>query len=428
MKHRITKNWGLKLVSFLFAVMLWIIVTNINDPSSPLKVNNIPVIIKNENLITDRGQVFEVLDGTDMIDSGTIWAPRSIIDTLQASNVVAEADMNDLTSLNTISIKLYTNKYNDKLDSIKGSIESVKLNIEDKQARSFPIRPNVTGDIQEGYMVGNVSTEQNLIRVSGPQSVVSQIAKAQAEVDVSGFTSNIGTDSDIRLYNEEGVEIRSESIEKNITKVRVNVEILEKKTVPITYKVSGVPADGYKATGEITSSRNSIMIAGKSKLMRETNSIEIPEGVLDVSGARETVQTTIDINDYLPEGAILAEEDFNGQITIAAGVEQVQRLNVSIPVDSINIDGVPLGFHATITEPEENYGIVLIGLSSELEQIDMTALEAYVDMAAWMAAEERTEVEDGYYRMPLAVRLPEDSTVTLEENWINVHVTEQDAT
>ena len=336
--------------------------------------------------------------------------------------------MNDLTSLNTISIKLYTNKYNDKLDSIKGSIESVKLNIEDKQARSFPIRPNVTGDIQEGYMVGNVSTEQNLIRVSGPQSVVSQIAKAQAEVDVSGFTSNIGTDSDIRLYNEEGVEIRSESIEKNITKVRVNVEILEKKTVPITYKVSGVPADGYKATGEITSSRNSIMIAGKSKLMRETNSIEIPEGVLDVSGARETVQTTIDINDYLPEGAILAEEDFNGQITIAAGVEQVQRLNVSIPVDSINIDGVPLGFHATITEPEENYGIVLIGLSSELEQIDMTALEAYVDMAACVAAEERTEVEDGYYRMPLAVRLPEDSTVTLEENWINVHVTEQDAT
>ncbi|MDE6881532.1 MAG: hypothetical protein K2P48_00280 [Lachnospiraceae bacterium] len=428
MKHRITKNWGLKLVSFLFAVMLWIIVTNINDPSSPLKVNNIPVIIKNENLITDRGQVFEVLDGTDMIDSVTIWAPRSIIDTLQASNVVAEADMNDLTSLNTISIKLYTNKYNDKLDSIKGSIESVKLNIEDKQARSFPIRPNVTGDIQEGYMVGNVSTEQNLIRVSGPQSVVSQIAKAQAEVDVSGFTSNIGTDSDIRLYNEEGVEIRSESIEKNITKVRVNVEILEKKTVPIVYKVSGVPADGFKANGEITSSRNSIMIAGKSKLMRETNSIEIPEEVLDVSGARETVQTTIDINNYLPEGAILAEEDFNGQITIAAGVEPVQRQNISVPVESVNITGVPIGFHAAITEPEENYDIVLIGLSSELEQIDTAAIEAYVDMAAWMAAEERTEVEDGYYRMPLSVRLPEDSTVTLEENWINVHVTEQDGT
>ena len=203
MKHRITKNWGLKLVSFLFAVMLWIIVTNINDPISPLKVNNIPVTIKNGDLITEKGQIYEVLEDTDMIDSVIIRAPRSIIDTLGASNVIAEADMRDLTSLNTISIKLYTNKYNDKLESIKGNIDSVKLNIEDKQTRSFPIRPNVTGEIQEGYMVGAVNTEQNLIRLSGPESVISQISRAQAEVDVSGFTNNIGTDSDIRLYNEE---------------------------------------------------------------------------------------------------------------------------------------------------------------------------------------------------------------------------------
>ena len=187
MKHRITKNWGLKLVSFLFAVMLWIIVTNINDPISPLKVNNIPVTIKNGDLITEKGQIYEVLEDTDMIDSVIIRAPRSIIDTLGASNVIAEADMRDLTSLNTISIKLYTNKYNDKLESIKGNIDSVKLNIENKQTRSFPIRPNVTGEIQEGYMVGAVNTEQNLIRLSGPESVISQISRAQAEVDVSGF-------------------------------------------------------------------------------------------------------------------------------------------------------------------------------------------------------------------------------------------------
>lgn len=424
MKHRITKNWGLKLVSFLFAVMLWIIVTNINDPISPLEVNNIPVTIKNENLITDKGQIYEVLDGTNVIDSVIIRAPRSIIDTLSASNVIAEADMNDLTSLNTISIKMYTNKYNDKVESIKGNIESVKLNIEDKQAKSLPIRPSVTGEIQEGYMVGNVSTEQNLIRVSGPKSVISQIARAQAEVDVSGFTNNIGTDSDIRLYNEEGVEIRSQSIEKNITKVRVNVEILEKKTVPIVYTVSGVPADGYKITGEITSSRNTVMIAGKSELMRETASVEIPEGVLDVSGMRETMQTTVDLNNYLPKGAILAEEDFDGQITIEVRVEQVQRRNLSVPVERINILGVPTGLYASITEPEENYSIVLVGLNSELEQINAAEVEAYVDVAAWMAAEELTELESGYYRMPLAVGLPEGSTVVLEETWINVHITE----
>lgn len=424
MKYRITKNWGLKLVSFLFAVMLWIVVTNINDPISPLEVNNIPVVIKNDDLITGKGQVYEVLDGTNMIDSVIIRAPRSIIDKLGESNVVAEADVNDLTSLNTISIKLSTNKYNDKLESIKGNIESVRLNIEEKQTRSFPIRPNVTGNIQEGYLLGSVTTEQNLIRVSGPKSVVSQIAKAQAEVDVSGFTSNIGTDSDIRLYNEEGVEIRSQSIEKNISKVRVNVEILEKKTVPILYKVSGTPAEGYKATGEITSSRDTVTIAGKSELMRDTASIEIPEGVLDVNGARETLVAAVDLHDYLPKGAILAEEDFDGQISVSVQIEQVQRRNVAVAVEDISITGVPAGYHATVSEPEERYGVVLLGLNSELEQIDVNALEVYVDVAAWMAAGEITEPEAGYYRMPLLVRLPEDSTVTLEETWVNIHITE----
>lgn len=424
MKHKITKNWGLKLVSFLFAVMLWIIVTNINDPISPLKVYDIPVIIKNTELITDKGQIYEVLDGTDKIDQVTIQAPRSVIDTLDKTNVVAVADMNDLTSLNTISIKLSTNKYNDKLESIKGNIDSVRLNIEEKQTRSVPIRPNVTGEVREGYVVGNVSTEQNLIRVSGPKSVISQIARAQAEVDISGFTSNIGTDSDIRLYDEDGAEIRSQSIEKNISKVRINVEILELKTVPIVYTVSGVPSDGFRTTGNVTGSRNSVQIAGKSETLRNIASIEVPEGVIDVSGARETVETVVDLNDYLPEGVALAEEDFTGNVSVAVQIEQERRETVSVPVDEIQITGLPAGYQATVSEPDERYSIVLVGLASELSEIDTNTITAFVDASAWYEGQGGAELESGYYRMPLSVRLPEDSAVVWEETWVNVHITE----
>ncbi len=426
MKHRITKNWGLKLVSFLFAAVLWFIITNINDPISPLEVSGIPVTIKNAELITDKGQIYEVLDGTDKIDKVVIRAPRSIIDTLSSSNVIAEADMNDLTSLNTISIKLSTNKYNDKVESITGSIDSVKLNIENKQTRSFPIRPSVTGEIKEGYMIGNISTEQNLIRVSGPESVVSQIAKAQAEVEVSGFTSNIGTDSDIRLYNEEGVEIRSRSIEKNITKVRINVEILEQKTVPVVYTAGGVPADGYRITGEITGSRNSVLIAGKSDILQDIASIVVPEGVIDVGGARETVETMVDLNQYLPEGIILAEEDFDGKVSVAVQVEQERRQTVSVAVEDIAVTGVPEGYTATVTEPDERYSYVLVGLASELGEINVNELDVYVDVAAWLADQESTEPENGYYRMLLSVRLPENSQVTWEDTWVNIHLTQED--
>lgn len=424
MKNRITKNWGLKLVSFLSAVMLWIIVTNINDPVMPMRATDVPVTIRNKELITERGQICEVLDGTDVISQVVIYAPRSIIDSLDESNIVAIADVNDLTSLDTVPIKLSTNKYNDKLERIKGSIDSVKLNIEDKQTRSFPIKANVAGDIREGYILGDVTTEQNLIRISGPQSVVSKIAKAQAEVDVSGFTSNIGTDTDIKLYDENGKEIRSSSLEKSITRVRVNVEILETKTVPIRYQASGVPADGYRLTGETQCTRNNVVVAGKSGAVQNYNAIEIPEGIIDVTGATEDVTTLVDLKKYMPDGIVIAEEKFTGMVNVTVYVGQEIRRDLTVRTEDIRVIGVPEGFEAEITDQEEDYTVTLVGLASELEEININTLNVSVDMAQWLAQEEMTEPETGYYRIPVSVNLPEDSAVVWQETQVQVHITQ----
>ena len=424
MKNRLTKNWGLKLGSFLFAVALWIIVTNINDPVVPYKVSDVPVTIRNANLITDKGQIYEVLDGTDVIDVVTITAPRSIIDSLDKSNVVAVADMNDLTSLNTISIKLSTNKYNDKLEGIKGSIDSVKLNIEDKQTKSLPLKTNTVGEVREGYVIGDVITDQNLVRISGPKSVISQISKALVEVDISGFTSNIGTDADIHLFDENDNEVKSGSIEKSISKVRVNVEILEVKTVPVRYSATGTPADGYRMTGEIESTRNYVNIAGKSKTVENIDAIEIPETAIDVTSAKENVTAMIDLKDYLPSGVSLADEDFSGKVNVTVFVEQETERTVSIDVQNISITGVPEGYEATITEPEETCDITLVGLASELNDIVVEEMTAAVDITAWFEEEEIEEPARGNYWIPITVSIGEEPVSLQKEVQVHVHITE----
>lgn len=43
MKKGLMNNWGLKILSFLLAVMLWLIVVNIDDPVTTQTFNNIPV-------------------------------------------------------------------------------------------------------------------------------------------------------------------------------------------------------------------------------------------------------------------------------------------------------------------------------------------------------------------------------------------------
>lgn len=426
MKNKLTKNWGLKLGSFIVAVAIWVIVTNINDPIVTLRVNDVPVTFRNANLITDSGQIYEVLDGTDVIDTVTISAARTIIDSLDKSNVVAIADMNELTSLDTIAIRLSTNKYNDKLESIKGNIESVRLNIEEKKTKSLPIRANAVGEVREGYMVGDISTDQNLIKISGPESVISQITKAAVEIDVSGFTSNIGTDSTIRFYNEDGKEVVSNSIEKNITKVRVSVDILEMKTVPVNYVVTGVPGEGYLLNGHIESTKDSVVIAGKSALVNNISAIEVPEGVIDVTDTHDSVTVSVDLRKYLPDGIVLAESDFNGKAAVTVYVEQAKQREFTVPVEDIRIENIPEGYEAEITEPEDACSIVLTGLNEELQAVGTESVTASIDLAAWMAEQGMEEISAGSYQIALNIPMPNEN-VLLERNvLVRVHIMEKE--
>ncbi len=401
MKNKLTRNWGLKIASFLSAAVLWLVVTNINDPIMTYRVTDVPVTIKNANLITERGQVYEVLDGTDMIDVVTVSAPRSIIDSLDRSNIVAVADINDLTSVDTVAIKLSTNKYNDKLDSIRGNIDSVRLSIEEKLSRSLPVKSVTTGEVREGFMVGSVSTDQNLIRISGPKSIIARVSKAQAEVDISGFSNNINTDCEVRLYDEEGNEITAANIEKSISKVRVSAEILERKTLPISCEVTGTPGDGFQFTGEVTFSKGTVTVAGRSKLLENVEAITIPAGVLDVTDAVEDVTTLADVNQYLPDGVVLAEDNFVGRIEVTAKIEAERDRAVRIPVGQIRFDGLPEGYRAVITEPANECSITFRGLLAVLNEVTAEEVNAVVDVEAWMADEDMEELAEGSYWMPV---------------------------
>lgn len=419
MKNKWSQNWGLKLGSFLFAAALWLIVTNINDPVTTLLIHNVPVELQNTQLITDSGQIYEYLDDTDVIDVVTIRAKGSIINSLGESNVIAVADVNELTSLNTIPIRLSTNKYNDNLESITGNIESVKLNIEDRISKTLPIRTNTVGTVKDGYIIGESTLEQNLIEISGPESVISEVKRAAATVNVSGFTNNIGTDSEIRLYDEDDKMITAGNITKSISKVRVTVEILEMKTVPIQWNVMGTPARGYLATGEITATRSNVVIAGRSKVIANIESIDIPESVLDITDAEESLEKLIDLNEYLPDGIILAEEDFQGRVQVNVAIEPVAEKTVTMFVSRIQIANIPEGFEAEIAEDDNTYQLTLTGLAQYLDALETSAIQATADIAAFMESEEMEVMEEGEYLIPLTYQLDENVSV---KTAVQVHV------
>lgn len=98
MKNKLTRNIGLKIASVFFAIILWMVVTSVNNPINTKTYDNIPVKLLNTELITESGQIYEVLEDTDVIGRVTIRAPRTVLSEIKEENVIATADVAELSS------------------------------------------------------------------------------------------------------------------------------------------------------------------------------------------------------------------------------------------------------------------------------------------------------------------------------------------
>ena len=92
MKKKLTNNVGLKILSILFAFLLWLVVVSVDDPVTTKPFSSIPVELINTQAVTGQGSVYEVLDNSDMA-SIHVTAKRSVLDSLSRDNFKATADM-----------------------------------------------------------------------------------------------------------------------------------------------------------------------------------------------------------------------------------------------------------------------------------------------------------------------------------------------
>ncbi len=416
-RPKIFENIGLKLFALAFAIVLWLLVTNINDPVSRMTISNVQVRLLNTDLITKQGDVYSVLDDSDVVPVVTVTAKRSIIDALDKDDIVATADVNDLSSLDTVEIRFSSYKFNNEIDSIEGSTENVKLSIEKKLTSTFTLKTATAGKLASGYELGSVTPEQNQVRVSGPQSVVSSISEATATVDISGATGSISTYSDIRLLDSSGNPVDTQTLTMNINSVKVNVVVLPVKTIPVQVTTSGSPADGYLATGKITADPETVSIAGKSSVLQTIESLQIPGSAVDISGADSDVTRTLDVSGFLPEGVTFEDSSFDGKVQVTVGIEPAQDADVDVKISSVSLNNVPQGYEAkilavndgskTVSASEDGaFTLRFRGLAANIDGIRLDTLQPGVDTGA-LTADKQEENLTGNYTAAVAVTLPD---------------------
>lgn len=408
-KQKLTENIKLKITSLVAAIFLWLVVVNFTDPMDNKKYTNVPVTIINQEVITGNGKTFEVVDNSAIVSTITIRAPRSVIRELGTSedSISVTADMNMLLKDGiSVPLNITTTKYSDKIESTRSSSEYLKVNIENKQTIQLPLEATTSGDIESGYIIGNVIPAQNQVRVSGPESVINRIKNAKVDVQVTGFKSDISTQADIMLFDSNGDGIPTGNLELNVSSVKVDVEILATKKVPIVYSTVGTPADGYGVTGEISCNPETVVIAGHAGIIDDITGITIPSEKLNITGQTTDLLCTVNVKEYLPDGIRLADPTYNGKASVTVYVEAFKDEKYGVYLKNVEIENVPSGFEASFSEKSDMAEFYLTGLSKDLEKVSVSNLTIKVDFDDYVLLHDVTELREGTYQCYLVMSLP----------------------
>ncbi len=434
---KLTHNLGLKILAFFVAFGIWLIVINYADPVDKITYSGIKVELLNTESLTDVGKVYDVLNDSDTVNV-TIYGKRSFLENISQENIHAVADLEDITIMNTVAIEVYSNKNNSEIDSIKQSRAAVELSVENLKEIPLTVLVTTTGEPADGYILGDVTQNQNTVRVSGPESVVNRITRAACSVSVAGRNSDLSTSADIRLLDTDGRVVTHNNLKTNVSTINVGVEVLPTKEVPVVYNYLGTPAEGYKMTGEPEADYNVVTIAGRSSTLSNISAINVPAAELTIDGADTSVSRQLDLNDYLPDGVRLVtdeEEGFDGLVSVNIDIEELIYKYFNVPIRNLKATGVPDDYEVEILVRREdedddseyrpvNLKVHLFGIADDMKNLTSASIRGVVDVGAYLDTYNAGKGKEGTFQMELELELPE-GVEAAEKYYADVRLTEK---
>ncbi len=400
MKKKLTNNLTFKILSVVFAVILWLLVMNLEDPDKTVTVRGIPVSIINENAITGNAQVYEVKSGNTC--DVTVTGPRSIVDSLSADDFVATADFFEISQTNAIPINITLSennqKYQNKLN-ITQKKYTMKISIEKIISKEYEIELQQNGKMMSGYLIGKPVLSANTVKITASESIISSIEDVRAVIDISQLSSDLDKEVQLTLYNASGKQLQyaKEDIKLSVSEINVKAPVYNVKEIPVKYEF---PEGAYGNTivNGTSIDKPAIKIYGRKDKIDAITELVIPAELLDMENLSEDNTFIINVEDILPEGVYVYSDFENVIITVE--MSNIETKTFTISLADVMIKKIPEGFGASIVDSGE-ITVRLRGAEDILSEITVENLLPYVDL---------TGAAEGENTVSIILTLPEGIT------------------
>lgn len=237
------KNVRTFLLALVLGVSVWVSAVSAADPNDahpyphpiPLQVigQDPSLVITNE------------LPSTVEV---SLRAPRSVWDMLtsQEDSVRAIVDLTGLSAgkhIVNVQITVAMRPY----QIVLVNPTTVTVDLERFTSQTFPLVLSLTGQPAAGYQVGDASMDLTEVTASGPESIVHQVARTRAVVNLDGVRESIDESLPIQIVDNQNKPLKGLTL--NPESVRVNIPISQQggfRDVAVKVIVQGQQAPGYR--------------------------------------------------------------------------------------------------------------------------------------------------------------------------------------
>ena len=417
-KRKITDNIPLKIMSVAVAVVVWLIVVNIDNSvgTNYYTLNNVELINKEYVESSDTiGKMCMPEQSQDSIRVA-ITTTKKIRDRIKVTDISAVADLQQAVSLDTnpvmVPITVTCSIPGVSANDIKVTPQNLSVNLDEKETQEFVV--NVSrGDTKPGkdYEVGSLTANPEKVRITGPKTLINKIDKVNAAIDLDGNTQDFSQDVNLTIIdkNQEPLsdsEMNSLRIENN-AKVVVTARLWKiRQGVGISAGYVGTPADGYQV-GSVKTVPDTISVAGSTEglesLAQNDNVITIPADSIDISGESKDVEKKINLSNLLPDNVKLTS-DSSEDVWVTVSILPVGSREFDIPTKSIEVKNKPDDLQVTFETAQ-------IAVRIKSDENDMDDLNAQKDIKASIDLNGK---EEGNYEVPVKIVLP-DGYETVED-------------
>ena len=283
-------NWALKVISFVAAVIVWIYIIIVIDPSVDYTLKDVPIEY-NEELLTEQG--LSIVSDIKPTVEIKLRGSRKKLYNIDSDKVIAKADLSNIDKIGDYRLNVRVSIINEYVDIVSVKPDVVDVTVDKIIERRENIQVESVGSLAEGFEAGEVQLSSESVLLKGASSLVNNIAKAVVYLNYNDAKYDITSTEKIVLLDYSGNVIESSDITKDIDAVNVVCPVLERKNVDVALNSGNTLPLGYK----VEISPNILTVYAKSDVISDITSVSTEYVDLsNLRGAEKHVQLII------PEG------------------------------------------------------------------------------------------------------------------------------